>query len=636
MSNEKKTILILYEVKQIDRALQYLEREHIPLETCRVVALEYEVEYVLRERGIAHTSVLEYVPMYQDFDAEFNEVQRIARETLLHPALSFYESRGVRLGETHIAIFQFYLDKLFHSFFIAEKILAAHPGTTRVIVPRSTVAISPTFGPLVYHHVNSIAVAWHFFAQSKNIEVSEFGLKQRTLKEMTLKQRARRKVLTTVLRTHNFLVETFVPKKPLKIFVSDYWRHIQPFVTRMDDAEFVLMDRSEAAHIGLKKMWKHRMRFYHPDDFATEDAKREVKERMHEFRQGWESAKKDPALQELCAYKGVSFWPEVEDIFSYLIGRYARRMVADTIYFKNLYKELGIQKVLLRASRSGQYHFYIAAKTAAQAGIPSIELQHAAAVIDPRQVFSLLDTSYLAGYGPQMQEEYVKNHGYAPEQIRSVGSPRFDRYLAQGLPDEETRAKELRAIGLDPTRPTVFVSVPYEYSGLCAEFISSYEIADFFSSFARVKKEIPGIQLIFKFRPGSFSPFYQKILREALQSEEGVHITNNPNVFSLMSISDIVCTNYSTIMYETMICKKALVLYPWKPENYALRVYSKPGLYIENSDRLVSELAKLSAKGDYWRAQVQKGTEFLEKGYSFDGRAAERIDALLHEELKVF
>lgn len=631
----KDVVVPVYEVAQIEPLRAYLLAQGIELTRVRFVALEYEVVAACKEKNISCDPLPTYVPIRQNYKELYYHIQDLARKSLLHPALSFYTSRGVALGETHIAIFQYYLDKLFHCFYIAEKILDTHPEIQTILVPRSTEAISPTFGPLVYYHVNAMATAWSALAAHRGLTMHEVGRRQRVLTELTLQQRLRRKMLTIVMRSYNFCAELCIPPKKLKIFVSDYWRHIKPFVEKMDDAEFILMDRSEAKHISFATLWKHRIRLYHPNDFATKEAKEEVRQTLHTFKAGWEAATQHKEFVSLFVYKDVSFWSEARDMFEFLITRYARRMVADTIYFKELYTKLGIDKVVLRASRSGQYHFYIAAKIAQQCNIPSIELQHAAAVIDPGQVFSLLDTSYLAGYGPLMREQYVKNHGYNPDQIRSIGSPRFDHYRSLGLPTETERAEKLAAIGLDATRPVLFASVPYVNSGLSSEFVSSFELIAFFEGLRKVKDALPELQIIFKFRPGNFSPFYQQKVQEMF-TEGGVYITNNPNIHALLSLCDIACSNYSTIMYETMICKKALVLYPWKSYNYALEVYEKAGVYARDDAHLVEILTTLSQKGDAYTAAVARGQEFLETGYTFDGKAAERIVSLLHETLKAY
>ncbi|MEK7613208.1 MAG: CDP-glycerol glycerophosphotransferase family protein [Patescibacteria group bacterium] len=627
----KQTLIAIYEAKQIREVLHFLEQKSIAIAECHFVALEYEVEGELLKRAIPYTSVLAYVPTYTNFERSYYEVQKIARESLQHPALRFYAARGIALAEAHQAILQFYLDKLIHAFYVAEKVVSAN-SPSRIIVPHSMMVLPSSAGLLALQYVHAPTTAFKHLAEIRGLECMALGSERIVHRKPSMLERVRRGTLGVALNIQNFLVESLVPPKPLKLFVSDYWRHIKPFITKMDDVELVVMDRTEAANIGLAQIWRHRMRFYHPRDFETSAISEEVDLLMREYATGWEAARQTQEFKNLFVFGGMSFWKVVEPVFEIIFKDYARKVATDAVCFEELYKKNTINRVLLRAGRGGQYHYFVAAHMAHSLGIPSIELQHAGAIIDPEQAFSLLDTSYVAAYGSLVRDLYVQNHGYAPERIVPIGSPRFDWYLTTPPPNEKERAARLRALGLDPTRPVVLVSVPWESSGLSSEYISSYEMIQFFRSLQKVQQKVAGLQIIFKFRANNSAEVYRAHIARSFPND--VAISSFDDLFSLIQISDMVTTNYSTVMYESMIGKKPLILFPWKSYNYALRVYQEPGLYVATDEQFIDTVGDLCKKGEYYAHTVEKGEKFLSQHYSFDGKSAERLAALLRSDLK--
>ncbi|MDO8517971.1 MAG: hypothetical protein Q7S26_01620 [bacterium] len=633
MHNSAKILVALYEAKQVRRALEYLESKKIPLEQCHVVALEREVVLALTERGVVHTPVTAYVPANSNFESLYYKTQALAWSMFRHPAMQFYRFRGIALGEVQVPVVQFYLDKLIHAVYTAESVAESAGPFSSVLVPCSTVSVWLTSGPLTLEHINSFTTGFRLYANAKKIPFIELGEQKFAYLKKPFLERVQYIVLSAGLRINNFLVESLVRQKPLKLFVSDYWRHIEPFVSRMEDVELVVMDRREAAKIGLRRIWKYRMRFYHPKDFLTREARAEADRTMESFTAGWNNARADEAYRQLFAYKDISLWPVFEQSLTFLVTDFARRMVTDTISFEILYKTLAINRVLLRAGRGGQYHYAIAAQVATKVGIPSIELQHAGAVIDPRQVFSLLDASYLAAYGTLTREQYVSNHGYTPERIVPIGSPRFDRYLLQEKPSPAQREERLAAFGLTASRPVVLVSVPWETSGLSAQFVSSFEMDIFFRALKRVQQEVPEAQILFKFRANNSIETYRAYLR-TLFPDGGMALASKEDFFSLVLLSDMVCSNDSTVVYETMIGKKPLILFPWKEYNFALTTYRQAGLYPASDTELVSIIRSLCQKGGAYQEAVTRGEQFLVKNYCFDGQAAKRLTQLLREQIK--
>ncbi len=623
-------IVLIFELEQIEIVVEYIEAS---AKKPRLIACNFWVERELQKKDIAFESFSKW-SLSDEEKAEWLTVAGdIAHEWYRLPEMAFFVHKGIQLAEASEPAVESYLQLLFYYFAPLKKIFNEAGDVSCVVVPNIKGNIPVSSGSFTKFEIMAIVDIVHFLAKGKKFEVKELG--PRPMGEVL--PFPPQPLLVKVLKIYNFLMRLFGPRRPLKIFASENWYHIAPFIEKMDDVELVLMDRNEVRNIPKGQLWKHRMRFVHPIDIQTPALRQAAEEKQQAYASSWKEAKKVVSNMPQLVHEGESFWPLVAPAFNFFIEAYAQRLVYDADALATIYKKEKIDKVLLRASVSGhQPHFYIAAKVAMAMDIPSIELQHAGAVLDPHNVSSRMEASYLAGYGTLTRDIYAKNHGYNPDRMRPIGSPRFDAYRNRALLTKETREALVRDVGLDPVRPIVLAATPSDQTALVPHVFDSYENARLFRDMAELQKTLPHIQVVFKFRgQKSCTQQHREYIDELFGGKNYAAVGDD--LFMRIQTSDLAFSGNSTATYETMMAKKPLVLFPWrKTDVYSLPVYNQAAPVVFTHAERVAIVTKILSNPVYAKELVENGTAFLEQHYAFDGHASERMIALLHEDLIPF
>jgi hypothetical protein len=624
------TLVLIYEPGQVDDVASYVQTN--PGAT--VISLDFWAERALKQKGIPCRSSTQYCPLMEDHTALLEQAETIAREWYRLPQMAFFEYRNIRIAEALEPDFDSYLQLLLRRIHIVARVLLAHPFAKHIVVPCSKREVPPTSPPLTSFELNSLADVATFLGKPRNITVTVLGkcISPDAIRSFPPQSRLR----FLALHMYNGFIG-LLPRRSLKLFASEYWSHIAPFIENMDDAELVLMDRSEIRVIPWRQLLKHRIRFLHPLDEATPAIRSESSRWQRQAREHWVAAKPSVAAMPEFMHGGISWWPLVEQGFDFIVEKHAERVVSDIDSIEKILRDERTDKVLLRASVSAQHHFFVIAKISQLLGIPSIEVQHAGAVLDPHSVHSRFESSHLAAYGALTAAMYVRNHGYAPNRIRAIGSPRFDRYLNASAVDEVRRVAGLRALGLDPSRPVMLAAVQAEgaWSSLTPTYSSSYDTASFFRTLRNLQLMNPQIQFILKFRSRGCTAAHRDYIGE-LFSDGGVAISED-DLFSMLMLADFASSGSSTAMYETMLANKPLVLFPWKPTAvHDIAIYGKAAPLVYTDADLVNEIRRLLTDGAYLKDRMHRQESFLAEQYSFDGHASERMAALLREPLQTF
>lgn len=623
---KNQAVIVIYEVGQIAEVQSLVAREQLAPDSYTIVALEFEVERALQRQNIPFESLLTFVPVNEEFAGVIMASHRAAEALSQSPAMRFFAYQGISLGEVFEPMLDAYLQYLGRSISLYMRVVELS-GAKEIIVPHTSQPLSLGAGALVAYWFLAPVHAAKVVGEQKRIPFRFIGSEPRIHhKSHSLARRC----VALGLAAYNSGIGFFIRKKSQKVFASEYWSHVASFVEKMDDMELVFMERSEIRKIPWRQLIKHRIRFMHPSDMIDSGSRKSISSAVESFGAQWHAVKGN--VRELFdIVPGVDAWGAIEPALTHLVEVYARFALIDIEGLRRIMEKLRPDKVLLRASVGGSaHHFFIATQVARQLGIPSIELQHAGAVVDPRSVHARIEASYLAAYGPLTRDMAVKNLGYAPERIRAIGSPRFDHYVHRRGALAQNREETLRGLGLDPARPTVFAAVPF--AGAFPLVHSSYQVADFFRAFREVQKGMPELQLIFKFRPGNFSEEYRRYAQE-LFSEGGIAMTNTSDFLPLMVASDAACTGKSTLAYEIMLARRPLVLFPWQRwDTYTLAMYKDTVPVAWSAKDLSEALGKLLTQEGAKQA-LERQNRYMSEQYSFDGHAPERMMALLREKL---
>ncbi len=624
-----KELFVVYEQGHLDEA----ERRAKGGLDCAIASFDYWLERELKKRGVPAVPLTEFRTPWTDFSDPIAHTETAARQWYRLPETAFFTHRGLSLGEMFEAVMALHFQGVLSYLLVFEKILDANPGLERLVIPRSGAAVPQTGGMFARFETRLVADVGVFCARRRGVACELVGEdKDRGMILFPPQPRLR----ALLLRSYNALIRAFAPRRPLKILVSDHWRNISPFIEKMNDAELVFVDRKELRNIPLRQLWKHRVRFIHPLDLEGARLRELAREKQKEFAREWKRAK--PAVAALPDFTtdGINWFSVVEPVFDTLVEEYAERVVADIESIRLILEQENINRSLVRASISGQHHFYIMGELPRSLGVPSIEVQHGIGVgiLDPHSAFGQMHVDYIAAYGPLVQRAFVKT-GYAAERIVPTGSPRFDRYIREREhtgPDE--RAAGLRTLDLDPEKPVALVIMQEEtpHLALGAPAFDSYEFRDFALALRNIQKQIPGLQYILKFRSAALQEKYRPYLEELFT--DGGAVPASGDAFPLVLASDFVYACFSTLASECLMARKPTILFPLKKGDTYFYNAHKDGMLtvplIDDASGLpVREVIEVTQKliGDkaFYAEAVRKGERYLAENFTFDGRAADRV-----------
>lgn len=623
-----KRIIIVYEPGQVADIARYLKETNEPTQ---IIALTFWVERELTKKGITFHSLSKYSPPNENTGALLKMAQDFAREWYRLPELSFFEYKGIRLGEALEPGVDNYLQRVFYYLNHIEKVLRANAPIKEIVICHAGESVSRTAGAFALFEVRAPVDVVKFLAPQFDAIVRVLKTPP-TLKGSLLE--SQKSWYSGFLKALNWIVVHSTHSRSIKIFASEYWRHIAPFITRMDDVEMVLMDRSEIKHIPLRYIFSRRIRFMHPLDAISAGVRRMSSTYATEFKNRWGTI--EHSLIELVkkTSPALNWWPLIAEGLTYAATVYVERIIADAEAIESILRREKINRVLLRGSHSGhQPHFFIAAHVASFLGIPSIELQHSIEVVDPQTIHSRLETTYLAAYGTGTRKIMVQNHHYASERIRPIGSPRFDNYMLRPALSPLVRNEQIGTLKLIPEHPVIFVAFPAEIPDLYYVCFSSYECIEFLRNLRKIKDAIPNVQFILKFRAGSLTSVYRQYIGEIFP-DGGVYVAEYEDPFSLVLLSDIIFSGQSTLFYEGMIARKPVLLFPLKVDDASFRErHKKVSLLVPTPDTLIATVRSLIEDRSFREKIINCEQTFLKEEYSFNGKASERLVEFLQEPL---
>ena len=161
-----KELIVVYELEQIDTVERYIT-DVAP--HAKVVALNYVVEQEFIKRGITVLPLTNYCKSWTDSPEILARVLNLSREWYQLPEMSFFQHKGLRIGEMFEAILAMYLQDTHSYLFLFKRILDAHPNIQRIIVPHSMHRVTATAGPFALFQIHIIAATGKFCAEQRDI-----------------------------------------------------------------------------------------------------------------------------------------------------------------------------------------------------------------------------------------------------------------------------------------------------------------------------------------------------------------------------------------------------------------------------------------------------------------------------------
>jgi len=601
---KQKEVFIAYEPWQSESARRYAQGG------ATIVCLDFLLERELAKERIPYVSLRDIIDSEADEEGWWLLAQEVAREWYRLPAMQFFQHDGIRIAEAlEPIVVEAYLARLLYFVRIYSALKKMYPDA-HFSIPARVIPDTPADDCLISFERRAVIDAARVAHLSHDVFRTLVAPHRHAPPLVAWK--------SLFVRAYNVFIR-LVPHRTLKIYASEYWSHIGPVIERMSDIELVLMDSGELAHIPWRQLLKHRIRFRHPSDaIGREQLDKEV-HAAGRFKEQW-SAAKEEVTRYLTSARGDLDWSPVLEAFEYLIN-YAPQVIADIGAVHRILEEERPDVVLQLASVGGRWHyFFIMAHTAKALGIPSLELQHASAYIDPRVVYSRIETDYLATFGAYTNS-WHERIGHARDQLISVGSTRFDQYESERARERAKGKRLLAEHGLDPTRPVLLAAVPFSTEN--SFHLDSYQLAEFLKAVCAVQSIVPGTQILFKCRNYKFVDITRGYLKALGRLDCAV--AGSEDIFALLCASTAAVCGRSTIIYQAMLAKVPLALYPWKAyDSYNAEVYAPAAPLARTEEELSHILTRMCTDAAYRDELLSRGQHFLEQ-YSFDGRASERI-----------
>ncbi len=579
-----------------------------------VICFDFLAEQELKAKHVTFISLPDMAKESEGEGEWWQLSHEISRDWYRVPAMKLFEYKGIKLAEPPEPILQEYFARLFYYVRIYQAFKKSYPNA-QLAIPTPEIKSAPDASPLAGF------MSWTIVDAARMVGISVVTGERSTEERYVFPPRT---LKATVLKVRNFVVG-LAPRRSFKVYTSAYWNYVEPMVPYLTDTELMVWESRKIFDISWREVLVHRIRVFGTAGVVSAREEREACAAARPFMGAWQSARLEIETYLKNTHADLD-WSPVLAVFEYLI-RYAPRIIADINTLERVMRKEKPNLVLTMASVGGpQHYFFLMATVAKHLGIPSVELQHAGATVDPRSVYHRIETDHLLTYGENVNRWHEKI-GHARERMMIGGCPRFDRYTTEYAQAKTRRVAVLKRLNLDAARPVLFVTVPF--SDTLPTAFDSYQIATFFYMVREVQKKVPGLQVLFKFRS------YRHVggMREYLATlfVRDYAIAGDEDLFTLLCASDGALCNNSTTIYQILLARIPIILHPWKVfDSYHAQVYQEAAPLCYEPAKAVEALARVFTDTTYRDELLTRQTAFL-KGYSFDGHASERVARLLRE-----
>lgn len=610
MQFHNRECFVVYDSSHVDEARRHMEQG------AAIVCFDFLAERGLKERSVPFVplpAVIDFQPMEEEW---WRLSHDIPREWYRLPAMRFFEYHGIRLAEPPEPVLQEYCARLFYYVCVYKELKKKYPNT-HLSIPAPSVHDGPNASCLAQFMPWAIVDA----ARMVGFSVTPVGARP-PYKSYAFPPRHWK---AYVLSFYNALVGLVAPRRGFKIYTSGYWTYLESVVPLLSDTEVMVYETKKFFNVPWRETFAHRMRFFRPADAPAYSVQRRAAHLVGSFAKEWQSAR-EAVVAYLTHTKPELDWQPILPVFDYLIT-YAARVIADIDGLERIMRREHPDVVLTMASVGGpQHYFFIMAKVAQGLGVPTLELQHAGATVDPRSVYCRIETDYLATYGANVINWHEKI-GNDRSRMIAVGSPRFDRYVIEQDGATREGKRLLAALGLDTNRPVLFAIVPFTDTLLTS--FDSYQLMEFFKTIRAAQAGTPGLQVLFKFRSHRHVGGMREYLAELFKADYA--IAGDEDFLALVAASDAAVCNNSTAIYQILLAGKLLILYPWKRlDRFHAQVYEEaaPLFYDDEVEKAAGIINRLFRDVAYRKELMARQKRFLAQ-YSFDGKSSERLAELL-------
>lgn len=583
-----------------------------------ILCLDFWLEQELIKGQIPFVSVQKYIDSEKDVGLWWLRSHEISREWYRLQALSFFQYRGIALGEVVEPLFGEYIARLF---FYVRLFLAVRDASPAAVftfpTPRANDADTTCIAPRIPWVVTDAARMARLRMETTITHPVQDAF---TFPRMTWKHRVQALFSAAV---------NLLPRATYTVYASEYWNYLSSVMPYVKDMDVLLWESVQFYRIPLRHILRHRIRIRQTQGPLSKDLETFARAATAGYGEQLQMAR-EHLMRYLESVDARLDWTPLFEAMQYLMV-YAPRIVADIRVLERAMEKDRPDVVLTMASTGGpQHYFFLMARVARLYKVPSIELQHAGVHLDPRSVYTRIETDVLATYGENIKR-YRTIAGHTDgTRLVPIGAPRFDECVTR-YEERVQRGRELLAsLGLDLNRPILVAAVLFSDTALSSVDLDSYALADYFRVIRAMQRRVPGLQVVFKFRHTKYISHVERYLQKVFDEGDMIAV-GDTDLFALLCASDIVVTGNSTLIYQTLLARKPLVLYPWKEvDTYRGEMYETAAPLCRTADSAIDTVHTLLVDRGQRAKRLEQQVEFLSH-YRFDGHASERLGDLLRQ-----
>ena len=627
LRKDSKVAICVYDDKHILDMYNFIQKlNNINIRPV-VIALEYSVEYKLRESK--ENTVLFTLKCLEDYvgngfyDGVDSKAIRFASEWFKDVEQDFSRFNGLSLGS---------LLQRDMSYFFSE-IITCTKNVSKIIEVESP-DILVFFNNQVEHKGLTLQVGedWH---NEVTASLFEDSVRTSCITVESLRRKSIKKVLNNIINHCVLMVTLAIERlKFLAQSLRKYERHIAiSFLSRNDEGliNSLLADKSKRiVYLTTKPSrydYKYLFRFNFnslilPVKFkADKDARRF-------FEQIWNKFQEE---KENCfMIDGFNLWPAIKSRLQYILWDMFPCIVNELKSIERGYKDLHLTHIVVATDTTFREKKFISVSN--QIGISSTVLQHG----DIGHPIGYLPStaSKIAAWGRDSRDWFLEN-GVEPEKVRSLGSQKLDRIENMAADKQLIKEEvyELLNIGKDKKLIT-FTSIGF---GRQFKFPNVHvllkENLKYIESLRNAVSKIDSLALVIKLHQADpFLEFVKDYLSKKSNGKNDVIVSKDINIHKLICASELVVTNYSTTGLEAMVAGVPVLCL-----NFRGKRFSSGSGYLEKgacvgaykSEEVLPAIKKIMYDKDYRKGVLERARRYLD--YSVTKYESNRLLEFIYE-----
>jgi len=318
----------------------------------------------------------------------------------------------------------------------------------------------------------------------------------------------------------------------------------------------------------LRKVFRGRVIFY-PVKHCLKNISPAATKGAREFvEKCWQRFIDFPGCKEYFSWRGINFWNTISETLHSRYFSFFQELILEISYAESTIKKYKINTFLMPWD-DGTFNRSFTS-VAKRLNLNTIRYQHGIISDYPR--LPMPRSNKLVVWGERFKNFYLKA-GIESERIIVAGKPPMVDILTREKSNND-RSKFCKGFNLDPAKRIVLFA-PEVFAGTSA-LDHSYDSTRVLLKLVNAANELPEINFIVKFHHADTILGQQKrkvALITKYNKASNILTFDNFNIYKLITNSDAVITEFSTVGLEAMLLDKPVIIFKLRRE---LKDYGNP------------------------------------------------------------